>query len=283
MVLRPPGAADAAPEGSAVETAPIQVDRLALPVYGAEHLLQLERVFVDGSATQAMRDLLEQPGEAEEKRVVLPILLRYREGEQLERLGTPGARRDGRPPGAPADTSPNFILGVEVVARRGLFQAASRSPLNPFAVARAADGCASFSEALLRFLSKNGWAPRATELGVAAEGRVRYREEVRTRDMGAFTEAAPTSVRVGEMAAVLRCEGAAGAELVLELEGPGEAVLFALEARVPLLVAAETWGRRAVRAERLPEVVPGRCTDLREVLQQRGLAPDSTRSIDSPI
>ena len=84
------------------------------------------------------------------------------------------------------------------------------------------------------------------------------------REMGMNTEAAPSSVRVGELEAVLRCEGVKG-NLQLSLEGPGEAALLAFVAGVPLEATAATWERRSVSTDRVPETQPGRCRDLREV------------------
>ena len=58
-------------------------------------------------------------------------------------------------------------------------------------------------------------------------------------------------MRVGELDTVLRCEGSAGDELTLELEGPGEAVLLACVGSVPLEAAAAAWEQRAVTTERV--------------------------------
>ena len=76
-------------------------------------------------------------------------------------------------------------------------------------------------------------------------------------------------MRVDELETVLRCRssGGAGDELSLALEGPGEAVLLACIGGVPLEATADTWARRAVLPERLPEVQPGRCRDLRAVFE----------------
>ena len=221
-----------------VRLTPTRLSRLVLPVYGSEHLLLFSKQDEDDAR-------------------VLPVLLRFREGEQLEKLSA-----DESPPGAMA-------IGVECAARVKIFQAASRSALAPWDLMRLGDGCASFSEALLRFLSRNGWTPLAAELGASAVGVTRYREEaaVSNREMGMFTEAAPATVRVGELATALQCTGREGGEeLTLELEGPGEAVLLACYGEVPLQAAAATWEQRAVLADSLPEVQDGRCTDLREAL-----------------
>lgn len=59
---------------SPVRLTPQRLSRLALPVYGAEHLL----IFT---------------GESESDRV-LPVLLRYREGDQLEQLDEQMARAE---------------------------------------------------------------------------------------------------------------------------------------------------------------------------------------------
>ena len=158
-----------------------------------------------------------------------------------------------------------MAVGVECAARGRLFEQADSGPLGLFGAAQAADGCSSFSEALVRHLERNGWAPQALELGAASSGVARYQEEpqaVSSREMGMFTEAAPSSVRVGELYTALRCTRAAGGggrdeELTLELEGPGEAVLLSCFVDVSLQVAAATWEQRAVGAAELPEVQPG--------------------------
>ena len=82
------------------------------------------------------------------------------------------------------------------------------------------------------------------------------------REMGMNTEAAPSSVRVGEIDTSLYCSGADGS-LELALEGPGEAVLLAFVGQLPLMATASTWERRAVSPDRLPAIQPGRCRDLR--------------------
>ena len=53
---------------SAIQVRPTRLDRLTLPVYGTEHLLQLTRIE-------------EEPVEEQK---ILSVLLRFREGEQLE-------------------------------------------------------------------------------------------------------------------------------------------------------------------------------------------------------
>ena len=61
---------------------------------------------------------------------------------------------------------------------------------------------------------------------------------------------------------ITRSDGA-DEQLALGLEGPGEAVFLACVGRVPIAANAAMWERRAVARERLPEVQPGRCCDLR--------------------
>ena len=93
-----------------------------------------------------------------------------------------------------------------------------------------------------------------------------------TLDMGMFTEAAPSTVRVGELRTVLRCRrsgapsGVDVDELALELEGPGEAVLLACWGNVPLEAAGATWESRACDMDRLPECLEGSDCDLRAAL-----------------
>jgi len=225
-----------------VPLVPQRLSRLALPVYGSEHLL-----------------LFRARGTEEEEERVLPVLLRFREGEQLERLAD-----DATVPASPA-----AAVGVECAARSKLFQAASRARLAPWDLLNLGDGSPSFFDALLRFLTRNGWKPVAALLGAASAGKARYREDVGYRDMGMNTEAAPSSVRVGELASMLQCVGDdGGTELSLALEGPGEAVLLACAGGLPLEATADTWEQRSVPCDRLPEVQPGRCRDLRTVFER---------------
>lgn len=220
-----------------IEVRPMCLDRLALPVYGTEHLLTLSRE--DGAESDRQ----------------LPILLRYREGELIEKFSNGQAGSTGA------------ALGIELMARGDILSAAARRRLNPMQLMQMADGVSSFSEALLTCLSHNGWIPTGIELGTeTGTGKARYREEVTNRDMGAFTAAAPSSVRVGEMVTMLRCVEAADGKDVLRvaLEGPGEALLLSLYCayRLPLLVASSLWEARAVTEERLPERLPDRALDL---------------------
>ena len=213
---------------------PDSCSRLALPVYGAEHLLQFRRTDDESDAD------------------VLPVLLRYREGEQLEQLGD-----------VDQQFTSSAAIGVECAARGKLLSAIVRRPLAPWDLLKLGDGCASFTEALLKLLEREGWRPNVLQLGAAA-GKSRYREDdVGMRDMGANTPAAPSSVRVGELLTALRCTRIGGDEqLALELEGPGEAVLLARVGGVPLEATAATWEKRAQSADRLPELRPESRRDL---------------------
>ena len=220
-----------------IEVRPMRLDRLALPVYGTEHLLTLSRE--DGAESDRQ----------------LPILLRYREGELIEKFSKGQAGSTGA------------ALGIELMARGEILSAAARRRLNPMQLMQMADGVSSFSEALLTCLAYNGWIPTGIELGTeTGTGKARYREEVTNRDMGAFTAAAPSSVRVGEMFTLLRCVQPADGKDVLRvaLEGPGEALLLNLHCahRLPLLVASSLWEARAVTEERLPVRLPDRALDL---------------------
>jgi hypothetical protein len=221
-----------------VRLLPQRLSRLVLPVYGAEHLL----IYSHGVKAESR---------------VLPVLLRYREGEQIEQL---------------AIAPPSGAAGLECMARGRLFEAITQRRLAPWDLMSLGSGCNSFSEALLRCLAQNGWKPRSVGLGaVTGSGFARYREAaVSQREMGMFTEAAPASVRVGELDTVLRCsrEGASD-ELILALDGPGEAVLLAAAfgggEGLPFETTETTWERRAVAVERLPELQTGRCTELNAV------------------
>ena len=200
---------------------------------------------------------------------VLPVLLRFREGEQLLQLDEQVAKAVRPPVSATA-------VGVECAARGRLFEAAAGKRLAPWDLLKLGDNCACFSEALLRHLAVNGWEPVAATLGAEVPGgKARFREEgadVSTLDMGMFTEAAPSTVRVGELRTVLRCRrsgapsGVDVDELALELEGPGEAVLLACWGNVPLEAAGATWESRACDMDRLPECLEGSDCDLRAAL-----------------
>ena len=218
-----------------VDVKPVRLDRLALPIYGTEHLLQLKRVGMD----------------SDDK--VLPVLLRFREGEQLQQLGEGGLQR-----------TPAMELSLECAARAKLFKAASKQAIGPFAFLNLADGCNRFSEVVLRHLAQNAWEPRYVELDSASAGKARYREEVTNRDMGAFTEAAPSSVRVGETVTLLCCEAPGGEQLTVELDGPGEGIMLSWECGfdLPLRVPTPIWEERAVVSERLPLFIDDSGTDL---------------------
>lgn len=75
--------------------------------------------------------------------------------------------------------------------------------------------------------------------------------------MGTLTEEAPAAVRVGELRTALRCSRESQ-QLMLELEGPGEAILLAsLVGSLPITASADEWERRATNARQLlPEVRP---------------------------
>ena len=231
----PPTGAAAEPP---VQLIPQRLSRLTLPVYGTEHLLLFQRT---------------EAGDDDDR--VLPVLLRFREGEQLEQLDALLGRGE-RPQEASA------AVGVECAARGRLFEAAAGRTLAPWDLLKLGSGCSSFWEALLAFLEKTGWTPERLELGAeAGGGKARYREEAKglqTRDMGMFTEPSPSTVRVGELRTALVCTRAGGEEeLLLELEGPGEAVLLACYGGPQLEAAASEWERRATTEAKLPELVAG--------------------------
>ena len=114
----PTGAAIAEPP---VRLTPLKLSRLTLPVYGTEHLITFGR---------------------EESETILPVLLRYREGELIEELDD--ELRQGRRP-APAAAA----VGVECAARSRLFEAISGERTAPWDLLKLGDGCACFSEAVL--------------------------------------------------------------------------------------------------------------------------------------
>ena len=210
-----------------VTVTPLRLSRLLLPVYSSEHLLQLGRDSGDCDS-----------GDCDGR--VLPVLLRYSEGERLERVN-----------------SPMMPLALECVARRQLFEQAGATELSPWALWALADGCSNLAESLLRFLASKGWTATAVVLTLESAGVARYREDPsvsRSRPLRPF-----------ELVARLQCTRNNEATLALELDGPGEAVLCSRQGGLPLLIAAETWADRAVESERLPEV-SGACIDLSALL-----------------
>lgn len=228
----------AAPRLPPVPLVPSAISRLMLPIYGSEHLLQFVR----------------SESKDHDVELVLPLVVRFREGEQLERLA------DGD-----VTSVASTAVGVECAARGRLFQAIAQRSLMPWDLLKLGEDCDDFNQALLRCLAQNGWQPSVLQLGAAGGGgKARYREEeIGYRDMGANTPAAPSSVRVGELSTALICTRVDGGQevLQLELEGPGEAVLLARKGGVRVEATAATWEQRAVTPERLPEL--GRVRNLR--------------------
>lgn len=160
------------------------------------------------------------------------------------------------------------MVGVECAARARLFQAAVARRIAPWDLLRLGDGCSSFFEALLRFLSRAGWRAEVCVLGAeVGSGVARYREEagaIKSLNLGPteWNAEAPTSIRIGEVRTTLQCVDDGGRSLSLELEGPGEAVLLACWGGVALEASHAIWEARAVTRDRLPEVQMGRCRTL---------------------
>ena len=226
---------------SLIEVRPLRISRLTLPVYSSEHCLHLVRSDDDSDDGR-----------------VLPVLLRFAEGERLERFF-----------GGITESIP---LSVECIARKKLFEAAASRSFAPWDMIGVADGCSSLSAAVLRFAAQQGWSPQGATLYLESElftggtGVARYREEYASSAselQGEKRGCWSGPLRNGEVASLLRCTGDDRAkELSLELDGPGEAVLFAREGRIALSVSEETWDKRAVEVEQLPEAQPGAGTSI---------------------
>lgn len=137
-----------------IQLVPHTLSRLLLPVYGTEHLL------------------LFCSDDADDDRV-LPVLLRYREGEQIEHLL----------PRRKLASGASMAVGVECIARRKLFEAAVGRPLALWDLPGLGEGCTHFWQALIRCLESNSWKLRSIELGAEADGGVsRYREEANVQN-----------------------------------------------------------------------------------------------------
>ena len=216
-----------------VPIAPLSVGRLTLPSYSSEHCLLLKRSDVPSS------------GEA-----VLPVLLRYSEGERLMQALAENS----------CTASTGVPLGVEIAVRRGLFEAASGQSLAPWSLLRVGDGCSTLYEALARFLAKEDLTPTALVLSLESQlytgntGFARYREEVSAPPDAQRGPPSSPPLRLGELVATLQCsrcpEGSAsdtGGDdaITIELDGPGEAVLMSREGELPLLLSETVWQARA--------------------------------------
>ena len=207
---------------AAVELVPHSLCQLTLPLYGREHLLLFER----------------QHDEAR----LLPALLCYADGAELARV--PGAA-----------SSNTLGGGAALWPHRATFEAAIGRSLALWDLARLANGRRDVPSALLALLRSESLVPRRTVLGparVAASG-------VRMRDLGAFTGAAPSSVRLDELGACLECSrgcspaAAEGEPVALPLASAALAVLLHLHAaQVPIVIAAADWERLATTEAKLP-------------------------------
>lgn len=166
--------AGAAPKSSSVRLEPRLLARLVLPVYSSEHLLLLGRV--DGGDT-----------DDEDSARVLPVLLRFRDGEQLLQLNEQVLQA--------ALPAASAAVGVEIAARGRLFELAAAKRLAPWDLLRLGQKSASFHAALLQHLASTGWQPVATSFVSDAGGGVaRYREE---GDMGTSAEVRTCTMRAG--------------------------------------------------------------------------------------
>jgi hypothetical protein len=217
----------ASPAHALLAVRPVSFGRLALPIYGAEHLLILR--------------LTEETGEAGLR---LPLVCSYDQGSRLEAALT-----------RPAERPIGLALSADVLQRKAFFEAASGQQLSLWDCGGlpAALKTSTLPETMIAHLQAWGLSPVQLELGgmssISAVGM---------RDMGANTPAAPSSVRPDDLPAALVCrrdDDPSGAIGALPLESAAEAVLLARAAKVdlPLLVAEALWEQRAVAPSRLPE------------------------------
>jgi len=208
---------------------PRTVSRLSLPTYSSEHVLLFGRA--DGADDQRL----------------LPVLLRYSQGVRLEDFAREGVLRNSVP------------LGMECIARKSLFEAVSGTAMAPWDLVGVDTGCSNLPEAVIRYANARGWAAQFVLLSLEAElytgksGVARYREEY-AAGPNAARPVGPPPLRLGELAAVLRCTPTSGGDdLTIELDDPGEAAMYGRVVQLPLLIAEETWEARAVASEGLPQ------------------------------
>ena len=208
---------------------PHAISRLVLPSYSSEHLLELTSED-DGSDCR------------------LPVLLRFSEGTRLEDWFRTGKGASGVP------------LGVECIARKSLFESVAGKALAPWDLVGVSDGCEDLCCAVFKDVERNGFVPQVVLLRLEAElytgggGVTRYREEYASN---ARQPAGPPPLRLGELVATLTCDSASpcsGDGLAIQLDGPGEAVLFSAAGRLPMLISSETWEARSCAADALPEL-----------------------------
>jgi hypothetical protein len=210
--------------GRAQDVRPMLMGRLQLPVYGSEHLLVIEKV-----------------DEGDDK--LLPLLLSFEQGTRLERelIGTNNG-------------DSKFAVTAAVVARKLFFEQAAGKPISLWdAGGLVQPEDRSLTDVMLRHLRSCGLTPVSCALGSPGSGG-----GVTTRDMGAFTDAAPAFTRTADLPVTLLCEREAASPqsqvVELPLESIAEAVLFsrAREDPLPLRVTVPLWEQRAVAQSRLP-------------------------------
>ena len=219
------------------QVVPHRMERLELPLYGAEHLLLLRSM----DAAEAAADPR-----------LLPALLPFQDGQRLEQLAQ----------GEKASASA-LELSALLLARREFFEAAagrSRPDLSAPWALLALNSHPSLAAAMLHFLSRCELTP--SEVVLSAEGA----GEVRSRDLGAFTGAQPSSVKLGELSATLLCTARGDKPITpnlrqLRLEGAAEAIEVSRLCGAPLLVDQQLWRSAAVddSGTELPLVRPS-CT-----------------------
>ena len=221
--------ADACELARTIGVRPVRLVRLTNSVFGAEHLV-----------------LLSRDAEAEDDDALLPTLLDFNQGSALEQQCTGAVDFFG-------------VVG-QVLARRDFFEAAAQQEVTLWQLAQLAQRGLPLTALLAAHLESYGLQPLRCELD--APGRRRGESAVRMRDMGAFTGAQPSSVRLdGGLEASLVCDDRRGVPLLrrsqrrVALAGVADAVLLAthyapvLELRVP----SALWDARAVAPARLPE------------------------------
>ena len=216
---------------STLELVVSKLARLELPIYGAEHLLALQ---VAG----------------QENDQLLPMLLPYDQGILVE-----GALSAEEP------ATNKVALAASVIGRRAFFErAAPTASLPIWELATLAQKGNSQGEVMATHLAACGWVPTCCMIAGGSIRSTSSTQSLGMRDLGAFTEPSPSSVRLDDAGgAVLACERAAASGDVGSLEIPLESVAEALAlartapAAVPIRIPTAAWEQRAVAASQLPE------------------------------
>lgn len=214
---------------------PTRLARLELPVYGSEHLLLLGRAPEEG-----------EHDEDDGGRVV-PLLLEYADANMLEQT------LKGRDPSG-------LALGGYLLGRKELFEAAAGASLGAGDMWRLMSSEKSFAGAVQSHLQRCALSAQCIIIGPLAAPKAKTwaqgasSGEVLERDLGAFTGAQPSSVRLSSLPTTLLCDRAGGEQQVaLTLTSAAEAAALTWTQPLPWCMEASTWAERAIDPERAPE------------------------------